>query len=100
MPPPPPRKFLTNRCSEIDSEAFWRYHSKVISTCTEYSRVMLKFGCENFFGGGGGGGGGGYPTPSPPPPLHEPLCSLSPDNVSTHTSWQDFIVHVPRVQNT
>ena len=25
MPPPPKNVFLKTRCSEIDSEAFWRY---------------------------------------------------------------------------
>ena len=27
-------------------------HSKVSSTCTEHSRVMLKFGCGRWGGGG------------------------------------------------
>ena len=39
----PPRNFLDATYS----------HSKVISTCTEHSRVMLNFGCKNSWGGGG-----------------------------------------------
>ena len=54
-------------------------HSKVISTCTEYSRVMLKFSCENSWEGKialGGGGISQVSPPLPPLPLYEPLMPV------------------------
>ena len=76
MPPPPPPENIDALRLILRHSGGTYSHSKVISTCTEYSRVMLKFGCENSWGGGGGGGnsfGGDIPGL---PPLYEPLLPL------------------------
>ena len=60
----PTRKFLKNRCSEIDSEAFWRYSQMYFalilllsysSCCYVLLFVKILGGRKNSFGGGGWG---------------------------------------------
>ena len=55
----PPQKILEKKTVEalrlILRHSGGTYsHSKVSSICTEHTGVMLKFGCENSWGGGGG----------------------------------------------
>ena len=70
-PPPPPPENLDALRLIVRHYGGTYSHSKTISTCTEHSRVMLKFDCENSWGGIVLGGISQVSPPPPPP--HEPL---------------------------